>query len=416
MNRTYTARRGISIAIVLLVLSVVVVVALGTATVGVQNLNSATSDMASKMSRYAAEAGVADAANTLADNPNKSSGTLFDKKGLPNNTESTYTVSIVNNYGGGATVSASDGTAVPTSCVYITSTGKYRTWEQTVKVLYQMTPTTGLNPFVYAAFGIEQVTVKGNANADSYDSTKGAYASASNNAAGHDFASDVGTNGTSGTPIIYNSHATNSGYAYVGPGVSNPSALVSGSGAAQGAKSLKDPVPTTALTSPLAVSTAVAPTSGTIAPGSYDSLNASGTVQLQAGTYYFANGMSVGGSLLPPASGRAVIYFGGAFNFSGGTVGDGVDPSKIVVFGTADATSVRALGGGGSTGTMVLFAPTADIDLQSSVVTTNGSYVGKTINIQSSHMAVHYDRNLLNAPVTLPAGVTFGKKLWKVGQ
>lgn len=410
--------RGVSLAVVMLVLTLILVIGFGLTSLSLQSLNLANADGRQRVAVYAAESGLADACVQLKSNAGWNAG--FNAKAMPT-VSATYTVTVVNNVGGSADVTASDGVRVPLSCAYLISVGRMGTGQATVRALYQVAQGGGFNPFTYAAFAISDLSLKGNATVDSYDSTKGGYNSSANNAAGHNAGADIGTNANSDEPVTFNSHAANYGYVWFGPGITQAvaTALYAGGGGgapSMGARVLTAPVSSTPLTPPISAGTVAAPNSGTIAPGGYTSLNVTGTAQLQAGDYYFPNGITVSGTLLPPVSGVARLYFGGTLNFKSGSIGsvDGsTNPAAIQMLGTKDAVAVEACGGGSSRATMVVFAPTADIDVQSSVVGYYGSLVGKTVKIQSNGVGAHYDRNLLLGGASLPNQSSFTRILWK---
>ena len=412
------ARHGVSLAVVLLVLTLILVIGFGLTSLSIQSLNLANADGRHRTALYAAESGLADSCVQLKANAGWSAG--FNAKAMPS-ISATYTVTVVNNVGGSADVVAGDGVRVPLSCVYLISEGRMGSAVATVRALYQVAVGGGFNPFTYAAFAVSDLSLKGNATVDSYDSTKGGYSSSANQAAGHDEGADIGTNANDDDPVTFNSHAANYGYVWFGPGITQAVATAlyaSGGGGAPslGARVLTTPVSSTPLVSPVAAGTEPGPSSGTIAPGGYTSLNVTGTAQLQAGDYYFPDGITVSGTLLAPASGVARLYFGGTLNFKSGVIGSNngsSNPAAIQMLGTKDAVAVTGLGGGSSVATMVVFAPTADIDVQSSVAGYYGSLVGKTVKIQSNGVGAHYDRHLLEGGASLPSQSSITRILWK---
>ncbi len=168
-----------ALAVVLLVLVVLISITFSVATSSVQCLNMSLADQSGETARYAAEAGVNDAYAQILSNPQWNTG--FTAKALPSGT-ATYTVTVVNNYGGDSAVLASDGTVVPPHDIYLMSTGFADSLKRSTSVMLEASGG-GTNPFGLGVFANSSDTLSGGYTINSYNSALGFYGSSNSSAA-----------------------------------------------------------------------------------------------------------------------------------------------------------------------------------------------------------------------------------------
>lgn len=388
------ARRpgGIAIATALLVLTIISVIGLAIAAIGAQDLNLANADRNLAMSRYAAEAGIADGASQLLADAGWATG--FSDKSLTTvpGVDLGYTVTVTNNVGNTArALTAADGTIVPPSMVYLYSTGTIRgtAFTKNVGALYHVLPGA---LFKYAAFGITSVNLGGTSSvSNSYDSSLGAYSTTNQSSTN----CDVATSSTASGAITYSGGASNKGTAYAGYG-GNPSTVINGAVPTNcnAMSSLSAPITLPIPVSPLVGSTTdlnVTDRTVTLQPGAYEDLTTPThcTVNFLPGVYSFRNvAFGSQNTINMPASGKVVIYVSGTWDSSGGTIVNPQSaPSTFQINGTATCTQVKVTGG--NSAYYCVNAPTADVTVQGNS-DVYGAFNAKTVTIAGGG-AVHYD-------------------------
>lgn len=409
MLRISSGRRGISIAVALLVLVVVSVIGLAVAAIGTQNLSLANADRNMQRARYAAEAGIAAAQAALLNNTALDGG--LPVATLQTNTDCKYSVTIRNNFAGTTNLAASDGTVVPRGMAYLLSTGTVGNIGNAATQRIGCLLVLGGGPlFKYAAFGVNGVSLGGtSAVEDSFSSSAtGGYTASQQNS--H---ADVGTNATAPDSVSYSGHAVNYGNVFVGPG--GTSSAVDGT----------SPTNFTGTVQPLAVPFTVpmpdpnmlpgttdvsygTHVTTTLAPGAYRNMTTGSQcdISLQpGGTYYFSGDVKLGAGsnlIIPSTTGLnpVKIYVDGSWDSGGGSiVNESANTSNFQLYGTASCTSVTI--NGGNDAYMVVDAPNANVIVQGNSAIF-GAVIGNTVNVQGS-AAIHFDRDLLNNPVTRPA-------------
>ncbi|MBM3461579.1 MAG: hypothetical protein FJX76_05715 [Armatimonadetes bacterium] len=117
-------RAGVSLAISLLVLSVMVVIGFASSAVGLQGLSLAVADRNARGAFYSAEAGLAQGASLVEDDSTLSGALLTNQSvgGAPGN----FTVSVVNNLSSRSSLFVS-GDVLPPACALFTSSGQGET-------------------------------------------------------------------------------------------------------------------------------------------------------------------------------------------------------------------------------------------------------------------------------------------------
>ncbi len=284
------------------------------------------------------------------------------------------------------------------------------------KIQVRITPTSS-SPFDYGIFGDGDITISGNGETNSYDSSIDPWASNLLSKG------NIGTNDTGVGVIALNDNAVINGDAQVGPG-GNPATdiTLSGNAAVNGDTSAADsPKDMTPMTDPGGGTPETLSISGnntkTISGGIYRlpnisiSGNATGKISGDV-TLYLDGNISISGNgkleILDGAS--LTIYASGTVNISGnGIVNQNLNPrpEECVLFGTASCTSLTVSGNGDLYA--AIFAPAATCSF-----TANGdiygSLVGDTVTIPSNG-AVIFDESLNDLTI---AGISgFNVTLWK---
>jgi hypothetical protein len=404
-----SSRRGISIAVALLVLSVISVIGLAIAAIRTQNLALANADRNNERARYAAEAGIAAAEAELIASTGWNTG--FQTTALASDSDAAYSVAVVNNSAGTAAVSSGD-TSIPMGMVYVVSTGSVNGKPlQRIGCLLAV----GNSPiFKYAAFGLNAVSLGGtSAIEDSFSSSAGPYSTTNQAQSG----ADVGTNSVTGNAVSYSGQAENFGGVAIGPG-GNPATVVDGSlgtNFTSPPQAMTEPfyvpVPNPNLVPGTQDISYSAHTTATLQPGAYHDLNVAThcDITLAPGTYYFSGDVDwgSGSSIILPSSGVVKIYVAGTWDSGGGTIVNKSNiPQNFQLYGTASCTAVTI--NGGNDAYLVVDAPTATVIVQGNSA-VYGAVIGNTVNVQGS-AAIHYDRDLQKSPLTRPA---FFRRAWK---
>jgi hypothetical protein len=304
----------------------------------------------------------------------------------------------------------------PPEYVDVVSHGKAWGTNSVEKIQVRITATRS-SPFDYGIFGDVSITITGNGETNSYDSSTDPTASnlLSNG--------DVGTNATGDGVVSLSGNSVINGDAQVGPG-GNPATdiTLNGNTAVNGdtgaADSAKDMTP---MTDPGGGTPETLSISGnntkTISSGTYRlpsisiSGNAIGEISGDV-TLYLDGNTSISGNgklkILPGAS--LTIYTSGTVSISGnGIVNQNINPKpeECVLLGTASCTNVSVSGNGDLYA--AIYAPAATTS-----VTGNGdiygSLIGDTVTI-SGNGEVLFDESLQDLSVGGISG--FNVTLWK---
>lgn len=256
-----------------------------------------------------------------------------------------------------------------------------------VEAVFRLTPES---LFQYALFGDATLNVSGNGNVDSYDSRLGAYDACLSGCggstpvmnAGND--GDVGTNATTAGGANLSGSIFIDGQVAVGPGVADPTSVVTGYDPAfisgdPKVTSQSDVFPMPDVTIP----------AGLIC----DDYTVQGnkTVTLTPGTYCYHDLTIQGGGTLT-SSGSVTVYLTGALVAKGdSTVGVATNPTEMVVL--MSSTGQASLEEGTLTGSTefygALYGPKATLNISGNAKVF-GSIVAKTVNLTGS-AEIHYD-------------------------
>ena len=284
----------------------------------------------------------------------------------------------------------------------VISTGTSQLEQRRIEAVFQLTPQS---IFRFALFGDQGVTISGNALTDSYDSSKGPYndtvGSPGYNADHH---GDVGTNRTTVGGVTVSGSLFVDGQVAVGPGVSNPTSVVSG----------YNPIFITGGTSPpsdnqdvISQSTAFVMPSTSVPQGlTCKSLTVSGnsTVTLPTGggtacvgTNCCFTTLKVSGGGKLTATGPVTVYLTNQLTASGNSVvGVANDPTKMTFLMTS--ISGATLEEGSITGSTkfygALYGSMATIDITGNAE-VYGSVIAQSVSVSGS-AEVHRDTALGN--------------------
>lgn len=268
------------------------------------------------------------------------------------------------------------------------------TRNRNIEAVFSLTPQS---VFQYALFADLALTAGGSANTDSYDSRLGAYGACLSNCGGGSPVNnvgrngDVGTNGTTAGSVAVSGSLFVDGQIAVGPGVTNPTSIVTG----------YDPAMITGGTSPpsdtqdvVAQSSTFPMPNVTVPEGLTCSdrvVNGNETVTLTAGTYCYHD-LTIKGNGTLTASGSAKIYLTGSLSAQGNSaVGVPSDPTKMVFLMTS--TSEATIEEGTITGSNkfygAIYGPQATINITGNAE-VYGAIIADRVNLMGSAV-IHYD-------------------------
>jgi len=274
-------------------------------------------------------------------------------------------------------------------------------WQSERTILVELKKNS---PFTYAAFGDISLTMTGNGETDSYDSSLGGYGGLNIGSNG-----DVGTNGATIGAITLSGNAKVNGDANTGPGgtVSDES-KVTGDVSHDCDENLPSAIVPSALTG-LASGGSYSisgNTSATLGPGDfkYSSISISananltiiGTVRIYLTGTALSLSVSGNGKLIITAGASLILYIDGRCDISGnGVVNQTNLPENFLVYSTYSSTGngIQITGNGDLYG--AVYAPKANV-LISGNGDIYGSVVGKTVSIPGNG-DVHYDEALKDA-------------------
>lgn len=415
-----------SIAFSLMVLSIITVIAFGIAAVGVGNLNFSNQDKYNRQAEMAAEAGIANGATQLLTNQlwtgSGTSTPIMSASPLPNNPNSNYTVTVVNNAKGalGNPDSYSDGAStviIYPGWVYLMSTGINSNGATTqarryVKALYEIVNNTGV--FQYAAFGDTSMSLAGGAITESYNSdTMHLVGGVPNNVVTS--GGNVGTNATNSGADTLSGGATINGTTSIGQGGNTSNITINGGASTTAESVLPSPVAMANVTAPN-LPTGTWPSGSTVTPSpgfNYGGQHITGgAVHLRAGNYVFSDLVLSGGGTIVVDSGPINVYITGNTTYSLDLEGGGVTNStmiapNLVFWCTYGVTGVKV--GGGSAASFGVYAPNASIEIEGGAQ-IYGSLEGASIHTNGSNSQVIYDNAFLDKK-TVPPSLT--RILWR---
>ncbi len=288
-------------------------------------------------------------------------------------------------------------TSVATNIWKITAHGTAGSDTVNVEGVFRLTPQS---IFQWAMFGDERITVSGNATTDSYDSSLGVYGGANS---GHD--GDVGTNATTAGGVTVSGSIFVDGQIAVGPGVANPTTVVTG----------YDPSFITGTPKVVSMGTPVSMPSVTVPAGltcNDYTVNGNTTTTLAPGTYCYHD-LKLSGNSTLTSTGVVTIYLTGSLTASGNsTFGVINDPTKVTLLMTsnADATIDQGSVTGNSNFYGAIYGPDADFNITGNAEIF-GSIIAQRVTM-SGNAYIHYDESLKNN-TTVSTGGTTSLVYWK---
>lgn len=282
----------------------------------------------------------------------------------------------------------------------ISSTGRFGspTVAKTLKIVMQRQSV-----FSYGIFGDENVSLRGNAYIDSYNSGDGSYGGANVNSDG-----DVGTNAISAVypySVYLCNNATINGDVIIGPGgdvdeaieVRNNAEINGTSSSADSLQELPEvPIPT-GLPYEGSISLSGNSTSMLTTSGEYSfiQLNSNSRLTLDGDlTLYITGALSLNSNsqIIITEGSNVEIYLSGTFSQSSNTQINNLtqDPTTLAIYGTDSLTAVNWASNSDFYG--AFYAPNADVDIHSNAE-IYGSIIADTIDL-ASNSRVHYDERL----------------------
>ena len=251
------------------------------------------------------------------------------------------------------------------------ATGQQGTTQRQVGALLFRQQTS---PFSSALFGRDGVTLNGNADTDSYDSSIGPYGGPNQFAGGH-----IASNGN----ISLVGNATVNGDATPGP---------------KGSVNLTGNAVVTGLTTPANSTRTLSP--ATLPAGAVDigaiSLGGNHTSTLTAGTYQVSS-MSIGGNaklIIDATAGPVNLYVTGAIDVGGNGISNGSGKAQNLNIAQIGGSDVSLSGNAAFVG--VVYAPDSPLSLHGNA-DLYGSFIGKSISV-TGNGGIHYDQFLRTLP------------------
>ncbi len=227
--------------------------------------------------------------------------------------------------------------------------------------------------FDYAAFGSEEVTINGNANIDSYNSSNGSYGGTNIGTSG-----TTGTNSTSAGKLYLEGNSQIKGNLVVGVGGNTNTVIsVAGSATYTGSRS------SLTTTKSMAVISSSMTSSGAL------NLNGNTTYTLAAGTYRFSS-VKINGNARLVATGAVTMYVDGEITLNGnGVTTSSNRPSNMVIYGT---TSAKVTLNGNNSFYGGIYSPLSEFEVNGNA-TVYGSVIGRDLEI-NGNARIHYDTTL----------------------
>ena len=403
--------KGFSIPLVFMVLMIVLIIGMASATVASRNLGFVNKEYHNTRAFYAAESGIARAISRLRDD-DEWNGKEMDSTGeeklsfedVQVGTDNVfYSVWVYNNFRGTTDIAAYKGVVVPPGYAYILGVGSVGTspFKKAVKYVGAMAKRTG--PFEdMGIFSDKLTTFNGNPTVTAYNSSTG------NNESGK---ANVGTNANDPGSVTANgSSVTIDGSVYVGPGsiIGSGGAIVyKGNPNVTGEeKILTREMPMPAVEIPEGLTernlTVSSNSEVTIGPGNYDDILSVGNHQnviLEGpGTYVF-KGIEFNGRgiiSVDTTNGPVKIIMDGDMKAAANTLLGGITtingngtpkPTDLLIFGTDNCKNIAV--GGCATGYAGIYARKAEVVLHG-----NPDYYGAIISDKVSlpgNPSFHYD-------------------------
>lgn len=370
INRVIASQKGTAILIVMALIAMLTSVAIMSVNRSTTDIDLSYNSLNEDKAFYVAEAG---AQRALAEmNKDNAWRSGFYKQVL---NHGYYNISLVD--------SLTDSTLADS--IILSAKGYY---DQSISNLEVWITPVYYYPFRYGMFAGDSLILEQSSCVDSYNSDSGTFA-----ATVLDSAADIGANGdidvgkfvTVGGDVS----TADSGTITVGPG-----ATITGDTSTTQDSVVLDMIPPSEYVWAESVSNAPAGLSGS--NYTYDAVtktlttDASGTVELQSGVYYFSE-INLGQlSTLTLAPGANVtIYVDSNINFNQGSlVNDGGDPNALELFSQSGSLVLSQ----DNTFYGSFYGPNADIQIDQTT-SVYGSVIGKSITLDKN-ACFHYDRSL----------------------
>ena len=367
---------------------------------GISESSLARRYVSSAKAFWAAEGGVQRALHDLRTDPALSSWGDADSDGKPDTTVNlnTATVSVEVDLSGSNPVIDSQGQA-----------------KTVVRSLQATLTSTSSSPFYYAGFGKSSLTMSGNGETDSYDSSQGPYGGENVSSEG-----DIGTNSSATGAISLSGNATVNGDASTGE---NGTVKITGNAEVNG--DISDDcsedfpfveVPSSLTSLPAGGSYSVGGNnSQTLTPGDYKfssiTVSGNGTLTLQGPINIYltdeSDALTVSGNGKIIVTSDVNIYVDGKCTIGGnGVVNNSNLPEDFIIYSTYSGSSngIKITGNGDLYG--AVYAPDTEIKIAGNG-DVYGSLIGGSLKV-AGNGDLHYDEALQNISTSISSGYTIG--------
>ncbi len=391
-------KKGMAMAVVLIVLFVVTIIGFALASRGTQTLSTAFQSKENMLAHYAAQAGIANEMYDIEENklPAPSTTCLGTDSLVPqtltNHAMMTNQAVTFNNC---PTTQTYNGTPIPPGMAYLTSTGDMSGTTKTLNELVLVSSWPFQGPL------LSYKTQTDSQEVNSFKGTECGGTGALDNNYGN-----VGVNPGSGNSITLSGNAS-VGTVEVGSGATATLC----SGCYTNETTLSNSIPIAPITDPTGGPGTSPPTvtGGVIPPGAYSSYSVSGTIQLECGQAYSFQSLTVSGSSVLeadcPATNPVRLYIYDSMtgnghaqitNPTGGAAG-------FFVYGMPSPYTPSFTFDGTDSATFALYAPTGSFAINGGGIgTISGAVVANTISTgHSAGAEILYDECLQSSSSNL---------------
>lgn len=377
--------KGFTIALVFMVLMIVLLIGMASATLASRNLGFVNKDHNNTMAFYAAESGIARAISRLRDDDewigtetgSNGEQTLSFENVQVGDSDASYSVWVYNNFRGTSDITAYKGAVVPPGYTYILGVGSVGSspFRKAVRYVGAMAKRTG--PFEdMGIFSDKQTSFAGSIQVASYDSSTGQLVSGEAN---------VGTNASdTGVFTIDGSAASIDGSIFAGPGSfigSGGAIIIEGQPQISGdLKVLPREVPMPAPEFPENIETKTVTNPNdliiNLEPGKYDEVltvsNKQNVILTGPGTYVLKGVYFTGKGILSvdTTNGPVKVIMDGDISFQGTSFLGGIanvnqsgppKPTDLVIYGTDNCKNIAV--GGNATAYAGIYARKANVTI-----------------------------------------------------
>ncbi len=214
MRKIFNRKKGMSLAVVLMVITIMVVIGLSISFIGTQNLRNVRKNNENVSAHYAAEAGLSRGiAQINQDDEWTGEEPEYTNTEMPNSNNITYSVRVYNNKDGTGAIPAENGISVPAGGIYIVSEGKVGPPDNpnSTKKVGAMLFRRIRSIWEFGLFAKDSLDFRGNIKVYAYDSSQ--------NDIDKPGEADVGTNGIqAGAVNVSGMAAVIDGDVVTGPG------------------------------------------------------------------------------------------------------------------------------------------------------------------------------------------------------